>query len=68
MPVGYVLAGPAAHALGPTSVLLGGAILAIVAIALALVPKQTRMLTRRDARAAPIAAAPGDAHPRVPTR
>ena len=53
MPVGYVLAGPAAHALGPPTVLLGGAILAVVAIALALVPKQTRMLARRDERRRP---------------
>ena len=49
MPVGYVLAGPAAHALGPTSVLLGGAILATVAIALALVSKV--VMARRPPRA-----------------
>jgi hypothetical protein len=48
LPLGYVLAGPLAHALGSVDVLLGGSVLAAVALALGLLPRQTRMLTRFD--------------------
>ena len=48
VPLGYVLAGPAANALGATEVLLGGAIIALVALALGLLPRETRMLERVD--------------------
>jgi hypothetical protein len=46
LPLGYVLAGPLAGALGPVEVLLGGSVLATVALALGLLPRQTRMLRR----------------------
>jgi MFS family permease len=49
LPLGYVLAGPLAHALGSVDVLLGGSALAAVALALGLLPRQTRMLRRLDA-------------------
>jgi predicted MFS family arabinose efflux permease len=64
LPLGYVLAGPAANALGAANVLLGGAALAFVALALGLLPRETRMLERRDHGAAPFALA--DSHPPVP--
>jgi MFS family permease len=46
LPLGYVLAGPLASALGPVEVLLGGSVLAAIALALGLLPRQTRMLRR----------------------
>jgi hypothetical protein len=46
LPLGYVLAGPLAHALGSVDVLLGGSVLAAIALALGLLPRQTRMLRR----------------------
>jgi MFS family permease len=46
VPIGYVLAGPAAEALGASNVLLGGAAIALVALALGLLPRETRMLER----------------------
>ena len=49
VPLGYVLAGPAAEALGATEVLLGGAVGAFVVLALGLLPRETRMLERRAA-------------------
>ena len=48
LPLGYVLAGPLAHALGSVDVLLGGSALAVVALALGLLPRETRMLSRLD--------------------
>lgn len=48
MPLGFALAGPLASALGATTVLLGGALIALVAHALGLLPRATRMLERRD--------------------
>ncbi len=48
VPLGYVLAGPAADALGATEVLLGGSAIAFVAFALGLLPRGTRMLERLD--------------------
>jgi hypothetical protein len=44
--LGYVLAGPAADAIGATEVLLGGAVIACGSLALGLVPRETRMLER----------------------
>jgi hypothetical protein len=64
MPLGFVLAGPAAGTLGATNVLLGGAIVAFVALALGLLPRATRGLERLDRRAAPVALA--DAPPMPP--
>lgn len=46
LPLGYVLAGPAADAFGAREVLLGGAIIACLSLALGLLPRQTRMLER----------------------
>ena len=57
LPVGYVLAGPVAQALGATEVLLGGAMIAFAALALGLLPRETRML-ERVAPAPPVAPAP----------
>ena len=51
MPLGYVLAGPAAEAFGASEVLLGGAFVAFVAFALGSLPRETRMLQRREERA-----------------
>jgi MFS family permease len=53
LPLGYVLAGPLAHALGAVEVLLGGSVLAGVALALGLLPRQTRTLRRLTAAASP---------------
>jgi MFS family permease len=49
LPLGYVLAGPLASALGADDVLLGGSALAGLALALGLLPRQTRMLRRTSA-------------------
>ena len=64
LPLGYVLAGPLAHALGAVEVLLGGAALAGVALALGLLPRETRMLKRL--RVAPSSPSPGDVLPGLP--
>jgi MFS family permease len=48
LPLGYVLAGPLASRIGAEQVLLIGSSLAIVAFALGLVPRETRMLERID--------------------
>ena len=66
VPLGYVLAGPAADALGAANVLLAGSGVALVALALGLAPRETRMLERIDHdRRVPGALA--DPHPRLPT-
>jgi hypothetical protein len=46
LPLGYVLAGPLASALGSVEILLGGSALAGLALALGLLPRETRMLRR----------------------
>ncbi len=46
LPLGYVLAGPLASALGAVDVLLGGSLLAALALGLGLLPRQTRALRR----------------------
>ena len=48
LPLGYVLAGPAADALGAQNVLLAGAIIACVALALGQLPHETHALERID--------------------
>ena len=53
LPLGYVLAGPAAGALGAQTVLLGGAVIACVALALGQLPHETRGLERIDDAVAP---------------
>jgi MFS family permease len=66
VPLGYVLAGPAADALGAPEVLLGGAIIAFVVLALGLLPTETRTLERlrHDDEAPGFALA--EPHPPVP--
>jgi hypothetical protein len=66
VPLGYVLAGPAADALGATEVLLGGSLVAIAVLALGLLPRETRMLERLERE--PVAAAQvlAEVHPHVP--
>ena len=46
LPLGYLLAGPLAAALGAVEVMVGGSILACIAFAVGLAPRQTRMLER----------------------
>ena len=46
LPLGYLLAGPLADALGSTEVLLAGSALGLLALALGLLPSETRMLER----------------------
>jgi MFS family permease len=66
VPLGYVLAGPAADAFGATEVLLGGSLVAVAVLALGLLPRETRMLERLVRE--PVAPAPvlAEVHPRVP--
>ena len=55
MPLGYLLAGPIAAKGGAVDVLIIGSALAIVAFALGLLPRETRMLERLDTEeAAPV--------------
>jgi len=49
LPVGYALVGPLSHTLGAVTVLVGGSAVACVALALGLLPRETRMLERVDA-------------------
>ncbi len=58
VPLGYVLAGPAAEWLGETEVLLGGACVAFIALTLGLLPRETRMLERLAPTQAPRASSP----------
>jgi MFS family permease len=46
LPLGYVLAGPLAASLGAVHVLIGGSVLAFIAFALGLLPRETRGLER----------------------
>jgi MFS family permease len=46
LPLGYVLAGPLASAIGAVEVLIGGSALALLALALGLLPRETRRLKR----------------------
>jgi MFS family permease len=48
LPLGYVLAGPLAGALGAVTVLLGGSVLACFALAAGLLPHETRTLERLE--------------------
>jgi MFS family permease len=65
LPLGYVLAGPAADALGASNVLLGGSAIGFVALALGLLPRETRMLERERVADAPLAL--GEPHAQLPT-
>lgn len=53
LPLGYLAAGPLADALGAVEVLAAGGALALVALALGLLPRETRMLTRSAASPPP---------------
>jgi MFS family permease len=57
LPLGYVLAGPLASALGSVDVLIGGSALAAIALALGLLPRQTRMLERLPVQRGDVAGA-----------
>jgi MFS family permease len=46
LPVGYLLAGPLGRTLGSVNVLIAGSALAFLALALGLLPRETRMLER----------------------
>jgi hypothetical protein len=50
LPLGFIAAGPLAEATTEATVLVGGAILTAVVLALGLVPRDTRMLTRAGQR------------------
>ena len=65
LPLGYVLAGPAADWLGATHVLLGGSTVAFLALALGQLPSETRMLERSQREPA-TAVALAEPHARVP--
>jgi hypothetical protein len=56
LPLGYILAGPLASKLGSVDVLAGGSVLALLAFALGLLPRQTRMLERLSTAGTPTAA------------
>jgi len=53
LPLGYLLAGPLADAVGSTAVLAVGSALAMIAWLLALLPRETRMLERLAVGAEP---------------
>ena len=44
LPLGYILAGPLANAVGAQTVLVGGSLIALAAVAMGLLPRDTRML------------------------
>jgi MFS family permease len=58
LPLGYVLAGPAADALGTETVLVGGAVIALVLSLSGLLPRATRQLRGAPAPGVPAAPAP----------
>jgi hypothetical protein len=64
LPLGYLLAGPLADALGAVPVLAGGSAIGLLALALGLVPRETRLLERIDD--APPPEPLGEPHPGVP--
>ena len=48
LPLGYIVAGPLAESIGAVEVMVGGSALASVALTLALLPRETRMLERLE--------------------
>jgi MFS family permease len=54
LPLGYLLAGPAAEALGSVRVMVVGGLLGLLACALGLVPRSTRTLPRLEPAAIPV--------------
>ena len=61
LPLGYLLVGPLAAALGAVEVFIGGCVLAFLVTAVALLPRETRMLTA-------VAARRGRRSPSIPPR
>ena len=59
LPLGYLLAGPAAAALGAGTVMLAGAAITFALLCVGLVPRETRQLRRLEADAAAGAVANG---------
>jgi hypothetical protein len=67
LPLGFILAGPLAGELGAVEVLIGGSVLACIALGLGLLPRETRTLERLDGGGAILQveeALPGVAHRR----
>jgi MFS family permease len=64
LPLGFILAGPLAGALGAPDVFIGGAVVASLALVLGLLPRETRML----ARLSPAVFAMGEEGLEPPTR
>ncbi|HTQ67910.1 MAG TPA: MFS transporter [Solirubrobacteraceae bacterium] len=62
LPLGYVLAGPLAEALGAQTVLGVGSVIGLAVLLLALVPRSTRELTERPATPEELRAEPRLAH------
>jgi MFS family permease len=56
LPIGYLLAGPVAAVLGEQEVLIGGGLVGVVAMSLALLPVSVRQLTRIEEPVAEVAA------------
>jgi MFS family permease len=48
LPLGYIVAGPIAESIGAVEVMVGGSALASIALTLALLPRETRMLERLE--------------------
>jgi MFS family permease len=63
LPLGYLLAGPLAGAFGTVEVFLAGCLLALLATAAALIPRETRMLTSRPGREAALSERPAPGVP-----
>lgn len=66
LPLGYLLAGPAADAFGAVPVLVVGSALAAVALALGLLPRETRSLRRLESRPGVLGAQQTQAPPHIP--
>ena len=63
LPLGYLLAGPLAEAFGTVEVFLAGCLLALLATAAALIPRETRMLTSRPGGEAALSERPAPGVP-----
>jgi MFS family permease len=63
LPLGYLLAGPLAEAFGTVEVFLAGCLLALLATAAALLPRETRMLTSRPGGEAALSERPAPGVP-----
>lgn len=59
LPLGYAIAGPVGSALGSVNVMVGGSALGLIAFALGLLPRETRMLERLHTGPEPLPAEEG---------